>query len=265
MAVAEVCRNLVCSGAEPIGLTDCLNFGSPERPHVMRQFARAIDGIAEACRALDVPIVSGNVSFYNETAGHGAIPPTPTIGMVGLLERADRAVRAGFQAAGQRIALLGRILPSLGATEYLAVIHGREEGPPPPLDLAAERALQEFLYDSAQERLLASAHDVAEGGLAVALAECSIFSGIGSAVRLPALEGVRSDVLLFGELGGCAVISFAAAAGERLRALAGARGVPFVEIGTTGGEHIAIDPGIHLSLEQARSVWASALAEALDA
>jgi phosphoribosylformylglycinamidine synthase len=264
-AVAEAARNVAVTGARPLAVTNCLNFGSPERPEIMAEFVEAVRGMAQACEAFETPIVSGNVSFYNETAGHGAIPPTPTIGMVGLLEQAECAVRAGFRAAGHGIAILGAIRPSLGASEYLAVIHGREEGPPPPLDLAAERALHAFLHESAQEKLLASAHDVSEGGLAVALAECSMFSGIGGSVQLPAADGLRADVLLFGELAGCAVISFTAESRDRLRHHAAAAGVAFREVGTTGGERIAIEPGIDVSLEQARSVWASALGEALDA
>jgi phosphoribosylformylglycinamidine synthase len=264
-AVAEAARNVAVTGARPLAATNCLNFGSPERPEIMGEFAESVRGMALACQTFETPIVSGNVSFYNETAGQGAIPPTPTIGMVGLLERAEQAIPAGFRAPGQRIVIAGALRPALGASEYLAVVHGREEGPPPPLDLAAERALHSFLHTCAQERLLASAHDVAEGGLAVALAECAIFSGIGCEVALPRVDGIRDDVLLFGELAGCVVISLSDSAWPAVRERAARVGLPLLEAGRTGGERIAIGTSLAIPLAQVRSVWSRALGEALDA
>ena len=184
-AIAEVCRNLVCTGAEPIGITDCLNFGNPERPEVMDSFARAIDGIAAACRALDVPIVSGNVSLYNETAvpdANGpasmAILPTPTVAAVGLVRSPADVVTAAFQRAGDAVILLGEAASKgargLGASEWLVRKLGRLAGEAPRIDLDAEVALQRLLLDLARSRCLESAHDVSDGGLAVALAECCV-------------------------------------------------------------------------------------------
>src|SRR5262249_904416 len=158
-----------CAGAMPLALTDCLNFGSPENPAIMGQFQAAVEGIARASRALDVPVVSGNVSFYNETDGR-AIFPTPTIAVVGLLEQARRPAPQWFKREGDAVALLGHTFDEIAATEYLAVVHGREEGSPPALDLAAEAALQRLLVEAASLGLLASAHDASDGGLAVALA-----------------------------------------------------------------------------------------------
>ncbi len=168
MAVAEVCRNLVCSGAEPIGITDCLNFGSPERPEVMESFALAIDGLADACNALGVPIVSGNVSLYNETDGR-PILPTPTVAAVGLIASSDDIVTQSFKRAGDVVVLLGvhdASVRSLGGSEYLCHLVGRVSGGPPVLDLAAEVALQKLVLELARAHVLESAHDVSDGGLA---------------------------------------------------------------------------------------------------
>jgi phosphoribosylformylglycinamidine synthase len=239
-AVAESARNVACSGAEPAALTDCLNFGSPENPVIMGQFARAVDGIAAACRALGVPVVSGNVSFYNETDGR-AIHPTPTVVVVGVLEDARRAVTQGFKREGDVVIVLGETREEIGASEYLALVHGREEGRPPALDLAAEAALQRLLVAAAARGLLRSAHDVADGGLAVALAEaCLTGPGrLGAEVDLGAGSGpgreVRPDALLFGETASRAVLSAAPEDVAALEALAASLGVPFRAAGRVRG------------------------------
>jgi len=261
-AVAEAARNVAVTGARPLAATDCLNFGSPERPECMWEFAEAIRGIGDACRALGVPIVSGNVSFYNETAGEGAIPPTPTIGMVGLLEDVSRAVPAAFRAAGDAVLLLGETLPELGASEYLAVRHGLERGAPPALDLAAEKRLQELLVDAASRGLLRSAHDCSEGGAAIALAECGIRAGLGVEAALPELRG-RPELALFSESASRAIISCTLGAAAELLALARTHGVPAARIGSTGGDRIHVEPGVDVSLAEAHDVWARTLPEAL--
>ena len=171
LAVAEAARNLVCSGAQPIGLTDCLNFGNPERPDIMWQFVLAVEGIADMCRELDVPIVSGNVSLYNETNGI-SIYPTPILGMVGLIEPVDLVITQWFKNPGDRIILLGETKEDLGGTEYLKIVHYREQGRPPLLNLEVEKALQGCLLQMIQKGWIQSAHDCSDGGLAVALAEC---------------------------------------------------------------------------------------------
>jgi len=187
IAVAEAARSIAATGAMPVAVTDCLNFGNPERPEVMGQFEAAVRGISDACRALETPVVSGNVSFYNETDGR-AIPPTPTIGMVGLLEDVERRVRMPFRAAGDVVALLGTTRDELGGSEFLRAVRGRDEGPCPEVDLEAERKLVHLLVALSKHRKLASAHDLSDGGLAVALAECAMKSGLGAAI---ALECVR--------------------------------------------------------------------------
>ncbi len=259
IAVAEAARNVVCAGGEPIGVTDCLNFGSPEKPEVMWQFVEAIHGIRDACIALRLPVVSGNVSFYNETEGH-SIPPTPTIAMVGLLEPVRAFTTQWFKNEGDVIALLGQTREELGASEYLAVIHGQVAGVPPWIDLAVERKVQEVCLRAIREGLLASAHDVSEGGLAVALAECCIThpeAALGAVVELPA--SMRTDALLFGESQSRIVVSLKRRNWARLRDLAQQLGVPCTMLGEVRGRRLVIHPWIDVECSALREVWASAL------
>src|SRR5687768_9005078 len=176
LAVAEAARNVACAGAVPIGATNCLNFGNPERPEIMWQLVEAIEGIAEACRALDVPITGGNVSLYNETDGR-AIYPTPVIGVVGLLEDASRVLTRAFRGSGDAVVLLGEDRGELGGSEYLKIVHGLVRGDAPALDLAREAALIALVTGSAAAGLLRSAHDCSDGGIAVTLAECCFDTG----------------------------------------------------------------------------------------
>jgi phosphoribosylformylglycinamidine synthase subunit PurL len=246
MAIAEVCRNLVCSGAEPIGITDCLNFGNPERPEVMDQFARAIDGIAAACQALGVPIVSGNVSLYNETDGR-SILPTPTVAAVGLITSREDVVTAHFKRAGDTVLLLGEAasggVHALGGSEWLVRALGTLEGEAPLIELAAEVALQKLLLGLARAHLLESAHDVADGGLATTLAECCAAGpeNVGARIELPA-TAAAVDALsrLFGEAPSRVVVSVKAVAVDRVLAAARSADVPASRIGVTGGEALAI-------------------------
>ncbi len=248
MAVAEACRNLVCAGAEPYGLTDCLNFGSPERPEIMRQFARAVDGMADACRALGVPIVSGNVSLYNETDGR-AILPTPTIGAVGVVRDAGDVTRATFPGPGLTVMLLGpdRGGP-LGGSEYLTSRTGEVKGPPPRIDLALEASLQALLLDlaRARPRLVASAHDVSDGGLAVAIAECGTATDdpeamIGAVVTLSDAEPIAAA--LFGEAPTRVVVSAQPEHVAEIERRAHEKGVPVRTLGTTGGGRLVFHRG----------------------
>ncbi len=237
--VAEAARNLICVGTRPVGLTDCLNFGNPERPEIMWQFARAVEGLSAACRALGIPVVSGNVSFYNETQGV-AVYPTPVVGMVGLAEDCTKVLTQGFKQEGDRIALLGETREELGGSEYLAFVHGLVRGCPPAVDLVRERAVQEACWEAIQGGLLKSAHDCSDGGLAVALAECCL-SGrdrMGASVEL---EGpFRVDALLFGETQSRIVVSLAAEDYPELERICGRWGVPVRSIGTAGGERVSI-------------------------
>ena len=172
-AVAEAARNIACTGARPLGITDCLNFGSPERPAVFHQFKESCRGIADACRALDTPVTGGNVSFYNESPA-GAVDPTPVVGMVGLLSRVNRAVPSHARAIGDVVFVLGRTQAELGGSQFWEVVHGSVGGMPPRVDLGAERRLVDYLVTAADAGLLRSAHDCSQGGLGVALAEVAM-------------------------------------------------------------------------------------------
>ena len=258
MAIAEVCRNLVCSGAEPLAITDCLNFGNPERPEVMEQFARAVDGLAAACKALDVPIVSGNVSLYNETTVAGedgkpvgrAILPTPTVAAVGLVASIEDVVTAPFKRAGDAVLLLGKAASSgaraLAGSEWLTRSIGKLAGEGPLLELVAEGKLQKLVLRLARAHLLRSAHDVSDGGLAVALAECCV-SGpdascdVGARLELARREAsVQAAAELFGEAPSRIVVSVPSAEVERVLAEARSAGVDAVRIGETGGAHLEL-------------------------
>jgi phosphoribosylformylglycinamidine synthase len=259
LAVAEAARNLACVGARPVGLTDCLNFGSPENPMVMWQFGEVIQGMRDACVALDVPVVSGNVSFYNETDGV-PIFPTPTIGMVGLLEKVTRVVTPWFKSAGDAIVLLGRSRDELGGSEYLKAIHGLTRGTPPWIDLKTERSVQQCCLEAIDQEILSSAHDVADGGLAVALAECCIGGPekhLGA--RIEMREMMRGDALLFSESQSRIVVSLKEANLERLREIAERHHVPLQTIGTVGGTRLAIQPLLQVAVEELRAIWSNGL------
>jgi phosphoribosylformylglycinamidine synthase len=252
-AVAEAARNLACVGAEPIAVTDCLNFGNPEKPLVAWQLTEAIGGLAEACRALDVPIVSGNVSLYNESAGQ-AIPPTPAVGMVGLLEDVERVVPTRF-AHGCAVVLLGDEPDGLGASEYLP-----HDNRFPRFDLDSERRLGVLLCELARRGLLRSAQDVADGGLGVALAECALLGhsdgdaddGCGAILHL---EGPSMEVMLFSEDQGRAVVTCEPTASEAVVTLASEHAVAARIVGRTGGDRLQIGDGLNLTLRELREAW----------
>jgi phosphoribosylformylglycinamidine synthase subunit PurL len=235
IAVAEAARNLACSGALPRAVTDNLNFGNPLKPEVYYQMEQALLGIGEACSAFETPVTGGNVSLYNENP-RGAIHPTPTIGMVGVVEDLDHVTTSGFAAAGDEIVLLGRNTAELGGSEYLKAVHGTVAGDAPEVDLAAEGALQRTLLEAIRAGLLRSAHDVSEGGLAVALAESAIGGGDGLALGADVSldDELPLAALLFGEAQGRAVVSCAAGDAERVVALAEGNGVPARAIGRVG-------------------------------
>ncbi len=195
LALAEAARNVACAGALPIGGTNCLNFGNPERPEIMWQLVEAIEGLADACRALDIPITGGNVSLYNETDGQ-AIYPTPIIGVVGLIEDATSVVSRTFKQAGDEVVLLGESYGELGGSEYLKTVHGLVQGQPPELSLDKERALIALLTRAAAAKILQSAHDCSDGGVATTLAECAFDTGgIGCHVDLPLSTECDGDAL----------------------------------------------------------------------
>jgi phosphoribosylformylglycinamidine synthase len=271
LAVAEAARNVACSGAKPLGATNCLNFGNPERPAIMWQFAKAVEGIGAACRALGVPITGGNVSLYNETDGK-AIYPTPTIGVVGLLEHADRVVARRFRDAGDAILLFGEGRGELGGSEYLKVVHDIVRGVPPALDLDAERALQALLVQLAGERLLRSAHDCSDGGIAVTVAECCFEAGgIGAEVSIDGV-GVAPDArvnvaaALYGESASRVVVSVVPDAVTTVLERAAAANVPARVIGQTGGNRLRMAVAgqivVDAAVDEAERVWSSTIEQA---
>ncbi len=260
LAVAEACRNVAAAGALPIGATNCLNFGNPEKPEVMGQLVMAIRGIGDACRALGVPITGGNVSLYNETDGQ-AIYPTPVIGVVGLIEDASQALRRSFQGPGSTVFMLGATHADLGGSEYLKLVHGKVAGRPPRLQLDAERALHALMAEAAGASLLLSAHDLSDGGLAVSLAECCFAGeepGLGGAFELPAGQ-LESHELLFSESPSRMLVEARDAAA--LRALAERRGVPCAEIGAVGGDRLTLSRErrvlLDLELRRLHQAWMS--------
>ncbi|HET8918709.1 MAG TPA: phosphoribosylformylglycinamidine synthase subunit PurL [Xanthobacteraceae bacterium] len=234
-AVAEAWRNLSAVGAQPLALTDNLNFGNPERPEIMGQFVDCVRGIGEACRALDFPVVSGNVSLYNETNGR-AILPTPTIGGVGLLDQFSKSMTIAFKSEDEAIFLIGETCGWLGRSVYLRDVCGREEGAPPPVDLAAERRYGDLVRGLIRDGLITAAHDVSDGGLLVALAEMAIASGIGAV--LEPLPNILAHAFWFGEDQARYVITTKQS--QPVVERAKAAGVPLVPLGATGGTLIAI-------------------------
>ena len=243
LAVAEAARNVACTGGEPIGATNNLNFGNPERPEIMWQFGEAVRGIGDACRALEVPITGGNVSLYNETEGR-AIFPTPVLGVVGLIRNVMRTATRPFKQPGAAVLVLGDNRGELGGSEYLARLHGVVAGAPPVLDLGRERSLQRLTVQLVGEGLVQSAHDCAEGGLAVAVAECTFDSG-GIGVQVDVAAAVpagpyQAAATLFGESASRVVVSVAPEGVDAVLTAAAGAGVPVARIGETGGDLIRL-------------------------
>jgi phosphoribosylformylglycinamidine synthase len=266
LAVAESARNVVCSGAKPLAITNCLNFPSPERPEVMRSFVETLEGMGEVCRALGTPVTGGNVSFYNETEGRG-IYPTPVIGMLGLIEDPRHTTTQWFKAEGEVILLLGETRADFGGSELLALF-GAVDGAVPTLDLAAELAVQKTCLAAIQAGWIRSAHDCSEGGLAVALAE-SCFShnahpAIGAHIELHNFDAPQ----LFAETPSRIVASVKPEHLEQVQALASQHNIPCEAIGKTGGSALTIAINgrtiIHHPIEKLEQAWRETLPKALD-
>jgi phosphoribosylformylglycinamidine synthase len=276
LIVAEAARNVVCVGARPIAITNCLNFASPERPEVMWSFAEVIDGIAEACRALNTPVVSGNVSFYNETEGRGILP-TPVIGMIGLIEDVRRVLQRGFKREGAIVALLGTTNDDLSVSEYAASIQGHTTGEliangrVPQIDLARECAVQETCLLATDAGLLHSAHDCSDGGLAVALAECC-FSSLNFAaagVEIELTGSLSTASLLFSESPSRIIISFDADSQEAIAQIAASQNCPLTILGAVKGSRLSIrannDQAIDAEVAALENIWQTSLANNLRA
>ncbi|MGI8424030.1 MAG: phosphoribosylformylglycinamidine synthase subunit PurL [Chloroflexota bacterium] len=276
IAVAEAARNVSCTGATPLAATNCLNFGNPEKPAVYFQLQNAIEGMAQACEALGTPVISGNVSLYNESAGE-PIYPTPIVGMLGLLDDADARCPHQFQRPGEIVAVLGETRDEIGASEYLERVHGLVAGRVPELDLDAEYGVQAACREAISQALLSSAHDCSDGGLAVALSEsCTGPWGIpadnaardapavGCRVALPEeWRRLRPDAALFGESQSRIVVSLPAERWDALERIAARHRVPLHRLGKTGGDHLRIAPYVNLPLEQALTAYESGLPIAL--
>jgi phosphoribosylformylglycinamidine synthase len=260
LAVAECARNVSCVGGEPLGLTDCLNFGNPERPEIMWQFAEATRGISAACRELGVPVVSGNVSLYNETEGK-AILPTPTVAVVGLLPDVTATCAGVFRRAGDKVAVLGETRGQLGGSEWLLMTAGKIAGRTPALDAGREKALQSVVRELVRSRKVVSAHDTSEGGLAVTLAECCMADGeraIGAQLSLP-VRSVPPHAYLFGEDASRVVISFPPEHEVEIAAACKAAGVPFATVGTVGGDRLVISGLLDLPVARLSDAWRSGI------
>ncbi len=260
MAVAEAARNVVCAGARPVAITNCLNFGSPDNPDVYYQLAEVIDGIAEACSALAIPVTGGNVSLYNEADGV-QIFPTPVIGMLGVIDDLDLRVGIAFANAGDLIAVIGGVHGLLDGSEYLKVLHSAIKGRP-EIDLSRELAVQATCASAIQAGVLASAHDISNGGLAVALAESCFAGDIGAAVE-PGSVSSRSDELWFGESPSRILVSLSEKNLPEARAVALSQGADLNVIGRVGGDQIVLSDDAAISLEIARDRWTTGLAAAL--
>jgi phosphoribosylformylglycinamidine synthase len=272
LAVAEAARNVACAGALPIGATNCLNFGNPERPEIMWQFAEAVAGLGDACRALGTPITGGNVSLYNETDGR-AVLPTPVVGVVGVLEDASRVITRVFPAEGLDVILLGRNPGELGGSEYLKTMFGMIRGVPPDIDLERERRLQQLLVDAIAAGRIRSAHDCAEGGFAVTLAECCFEGGgFGASVSILAAAsdgGVdRLAATLFGESASRVIVSAEPGHTAAVLDAAAQAEISAARIGRTGGSSIRIEVDgavtIDCPVAEAEARWSTALSQVLD-
>jgi phosphoribosylformylglycinamidine synthase len=276
LIVAEAARNVVCVGARPIAITNCLNFASPERPEVMWSFSEVVDGMAEACRALSTPVVSGNVSFYNETEGRGILP-TPVIGMVGLIEDVRRTITPGFKNEGDVIALLGVTQDDLSMSEYAVSVGGvttaeiEAAGAVPELDMDRERAVQSACLEAAEAGLLTSAHDCSDGGLAVALAE-SCFSSLGRdaiGARVDLKGTLNPTTLMFSESPSRIIISMDSSVVESVKKISEQHNAPFAVIGQVEGKRFVVsidgDEVVNTNIADLESAWRNALSRKLQA
>jgi phosphoribosylformylglycinamidine synthase len=257
LALAEAFRNVAVAGAQPLAVTDCLNFGSPEDPGVMWQFAEATAGLKDGCAELGIPVTGGNVSFYNQT-GDVAILPTPVVGVLGVIDDVRRRVAKGFRTVGEHILLLGETSAELSGSTWADVIHDHLGGKPPVVDFAAEQALAGLLQDAARQGLLTSAHDLSDGGLAVALVESALSHDMGAAVDLGDDD---TFVQLFSESTARALVTVTADHHEAFVALAEAAGVPLASIGLTGGSSLEVAgaAGFTVSLAEVRASWSATL------
>jgi phosphoribosylformylglycinamidine (FGAM) synthase-like enzyme len=261
----EAARNVACAGAAPLALVNCLNFGNPEHPEVMWAFSEVVEGIAEACEAFGLPVVGGNVSFYNESQG-ADIDPTPVVAVLGLIDDLRTRPPTPRWEAGDHIVVVGVTEAELGGSEWAAVVHGFQHGLPPRADLDAARAVHELVVDLVASGRLAGVHDCADGGLAVTLAEMAFGSGVGFAVDLARASGAAALTpaeACFSESTSRVVLAVSDADLSRVMAMTTDAGVPAAEIGTAGGDRLQAAAAFDVALADAHSAWSTGLEVAL--
>ncbi|MDD5748357.1 MAG: phosphoribosylformylglycinamidine synthase subunit PurL [Actinomycetota bacterium] len=256
IALAESARNVASSGASPVAITNCLNFGNPEKPEIFWQFARAVEGLTDGLRELEIPVVSGNVSFYNESFGE-AIYPTPIVGMLGIIDNIERRLEAGFKKDGELIVLLGQTLAELGGSEYLKIVHGKVAGVPPRLNWSAEKSLIRLLLSASSSGIISSAHDLSEGGLSVSLAEACILGKMGAEVELTG--ELKAHLELFSESQSRALVSIKPERLDELEKIALEERVPARVIGKTGGRKILLKGLFEVDIEEATYLYENSL------
>ncbi|MDP4115649.1 MAG: AIR synthase related protein, partial [Bacteroidota bacterium] len=255
IAVAESARNVVCSGGVPVGITNCLNFGNPYKPENYWQFTQAIEGMGEACRFFETPVTGGNVSFYNESP-NAAVYPTPVIGMVGLIENSENIMTSYFKNDNDLIYVLGEDFEELGGSEYLKLMYDKVAGNCPNINLKNEGNLQKTILKLIDSKLVNSVHDISEGGIAVALAECCIINNekrIGAAVNTKIKT--REDFSLFSESQSRVIISINKSSKIKFEDILNASGIPFEMIGTTGGSHLKVNNSIFVEIEKISNIY----------
>jgi len=262
IAVAEACRNLACAGARPVGVTNCLNFGNPEKPEIMWQFKETIEGIASACETFDIPVTGGNVSFYNDTEGE-SIHPTPVLGIVGIIDDLSKIPSPGFKKEGDILFLLGENKEELGGSEYLKFLFNMEKGRPPQIDLEFEKRTHDFCLKVISQSLITSAQDISEGGMAVALAESCFFQKPLTGFSVDLYDKIRTDALLFGETQSRFILTVDPSHLEVLQTIASDHEIPIRIIGKTGGKKMIIRQHgkkiIDVPVENAYSAWKNAI------
>jgi phosphoribosylformylglycinamidine synthase len=265
IAVAEAARNLICSGAMPLAITNCLNFGNPYDPEVYWTFAECIEGMSESCRVLETPVTGGNVSFYNEDPER-IVYPTPVVGMIGLVEDIKYITTQWFKREGDLIVLLGKNKEELGGTEFLKVIHNLTKGEPPVLDLDYEKRVQQACLKLIKSGIVKSAHDCSEGGLAVALAECCLTSGnnlrLGAEIEIQ--DNLREDALLFGETQSRIILSLEEKDLPQFEKLVKEYDIDYAIIGKVGGENIKLNNWINLPVKKIKGKFYNSIPEIME-
>lgn len=250
LAFAESYRNVAATGAKPLAVTDCLNFGSPEDPAVMWQFAEATRGLADACQALGTPVTGGNVSLYNQT-GEQAIHPTPVVGVLGVIDDVTRRTPHAFREAGQLVYLLGDTREEFGGSAWSQVIHNHLGGLPPQVDLERERLLAEILISASRDGMIDAAHDLSDGGLVQAVTESAVAGGVG--VRLVVPDGLDAFTFLFSESAGRAIVAVPRSEETRFTDMCAARGLPAARVGVIDGEAIEVQGAFGIPLAELRA------------